>query len=79
MLANGDRRLQEALQIGEPFGGLSIVAMGDMFRILPVMGEALYTAALYQSTNSPDRQRGGELFQKFRLHRFTTQRRCDDL
>ena len=74
-------RLQQINQSTEPFGGIPIVLMGDMFQLPPCPGEPMYKTVFKE----PKLQRmvkssylGSELFQSFAKYELTQQMRCKD-
>ena len=94
MLAHIDQRLQQIMGVyDKPFGGLSVLAMGDMFQLPPVKGQPIYKEivqyALRQkedprkkSVNLPNANdpnfKGTLLFQQFKLVELKQQMRAAD-
>ena len=67
-----DRRLKEWRGNNLPFGGLGVIAMGDMFQLPPVAGLALTHASLIKGNPA------GSLFARFKLVTLSKQMRADD-
>jgi hypothetical protein len=71
------RRLSTIFSDNRPFGGKSIIVVGDLNQLPPVMGSAIYK----KPTNDPHATLfGGNLWENFVVHRLTTiMRQQDDL
>ena len=67
-----DRRLQEWRNNDLPFGGVGVIAMGDLFQLPPVAGTSLPHASTI--TGHP----AGMLFSRFELVQLQRQMRTDD-
>lgn len=84
LLGQVEKRLRDMMDNDRPFGGLSVLLMGDFFQLPPVIpGETLYSAVLKQQVhclnldprnvfNGP-RTNGARLFASFQLVEFTEQ------
>eukprot|EP00732_Lithocolla_globosa_P001130 Lithocolla_globosa_v1_NODE_515_length_3843_cov_39.657075.p1 type:complete len:404 gc:universal NODE_515_length_3843_cov_39.657075:3178-1967(-) len=73
-----DCRLRQFKNPNLPFGGVTIILMGDYFQLPPVMGFASYKSALSEISRNPTlpSQIGTEQFIKFKLRSFTQQMRA---
>lgn len=94
MLAHIDQRLQQIMSCyDKPFGGLSVLAMGDMFQLPPVKGQPIYKEiveyALQHKETATKKKKpipdandpsfnGTLLFQRFKLVELTQQMRAAD-
>ena len=67
-----DKRLRQWFDRKKPFGGIGVIAMGDMYQMPPVKGESLVVAS-----NIPGSQ-AGELFNLFQIVHLTRQMRASD-
>lgn len=87
LLGQVEKRLRDMMDNDHPFGGLSVLLMGDFFQLPPVIpGETLYSAVLKQQVqhlnldprnvfNGP-RTTGAKLFSSFQLVELKEQMRA---
>ena len=83
LLGMMDERLKQVLGCDLPFGGMSVIALGDFYQLQPCGGSAFFTAIMNLCTGDrtlgkPDSYEvvGTQLFKTFKLYELKTQMRA---
>ena len=83
LLGMMDERLKQVVGCDLPFGGMSVIALGDFYQLQPCGGSAFFTAIMSLCTGEralgkPDSYEvvGTQLFKMFKLYELNTQMRA---